>query len=51
MSSCGLVDKDAGLVIKFRVRIPKKSLVVLGRAFNLKMILCYIGNPKREKTV
>ena len=39
------MDKGVGLVMKFRVRIPKRSMVVLGRASNLKMLLCYIGNP------
>ena len=44
-SSNGLVDKGAGLVMKFRVRIPKKSVVVLGRASNHKILLCYIRKP------
>ena len=60
----GLVDKGTGLVMKFRVRIPKRSVVVLRRASNLKILLCYMGalqccqhcrvpfhNPYREKTV
>ena len=33
-----LVDKGAGHVMKFSVRIQQRSLVVLGRAFNLKML-------------
>ena len=41
-SSRVLVDKGNGLVIKFRVRIPKRSVVVLVRVFNLKMLLYYI---------
>ena len=44
-NSRGLVDKSVGLVTKFRVRISKRSVVVLGRASNLKMLLCCIGNP------
>ena len=40
--SHGLVDKGVGLVMKFRVQIPKKLVVVLGRASNLKLLLCYI---------
>ena len=43
--SRGLVDKGAGLVMKFRVRIPKRSLVVLGRASNLKLLLHYVRKP------
>ena len=35
-SSRGLVDKGVGLVMKFRVQIPKRSVVVLGRVSNLK---------------
>ena len=31
-SSRGLVDMGAGLVMKFKVRIPKRSVVELGRA-------------------
>ena len=42
-SSRGLVDKGVGLVMKFRVRIPRRSVVVLGSATNLKMLLCYKG--------
>ena len=38
-SSCVLIVKGAGLVIKFRVRIPQRSLMVLGRAPNLEMLL------------
>ena len=44
-SSRGLVDKGAGFFIKLRVLIPKKSVLVLGRASNLKMFLCYIRKP------
>ena len=44
-SSRGLVAKGVGVVIKFRVRIPKRSLVVLERAYNLKMLLCYLRKP------
>ena len=44
-SSRGLVDKGAGLVMKFRVRIPKRLVVVLVWAYNLKMLLCYIRKP------
>ena len=43
--SHGLEDKGAGVVIKFRVRIPQNSLVVLGSVSNLKMLLCYIRKP------
>ena len=39
------MDKDAGLVIKVRVSIPQRSVVVLGRASNLKMLLCYDRKP------
>ena len=39
------MDKGAGLVIKFRVRILQMSMVVLGRAANLKTILCYVRKP------
>ena len=38
----GLVDKGAGLVIKFRALIPQRSFVVLVRAYNLKILLCYV---------
>ena len=44
-SSRGLVDKGAGLVLQFRVRISQKSLVMLGRASNFKMLLHYIRKP------
>ena len=44
-SSHGLVDKQARLVIKFRVRFPQKSLVVLGRKSSLKIFLYYAKNP------
>ena len=36
------MDKGAGLVMKFRVQISKRSVVVLGKASNLKMLLCYV---------
>ena len=39
------MDKGVGLVMKFRVRIPKRSVVVLEKAFNHKMLLCYIRKP------
>ena len=39
------MDKGVGLVMKFRVRIPQKSVVVLGRVTNLKMLMCYIRKP------
>ena len=45
IDSHGLLDKGAGLVIKFWVRIPQRLLVVLGRASNLKMLLCYVRTP------
>ena len=41
----GLVDKGAELVIKFRVQISQKSLAALKRAYNFKMLLCYIRKP------
>ena len=41
-SSRGLLDKGVGLVMKSRVWIPKRSVVVLGRASNLKLLLRYI---------
>ena len=41
----GLAYKGVGLVMKYKVRIPKKSLVVLGSASNLKMLLCYVRKP------
>ena len=44
-SSHGLVDKQARLVIKFRVRFPQKSLVVLGRKSSLKIFLYYAKKP------
>ena len=44
-SSRGLADKGVGLVIKFRVRIPKRSVVVLGRASNLKCSCATLENP------
>ena len=45
MGSCGPVDKGVGLVMKFKVRIPKRSVVVLGRVPNLKMLLSTLENP------
>ena len=39
------MDKSTGLVIKFRVQISQRSVVVLGKAFNLKMPLCYVRKP------
>ena len=44
-SSCGLVEKGVGLFMKFRVQIPKRSVVVLGMTSNLKMRLSYIRKP------
>ena len=38
----GLVNNGTELVIKFRARIPQMTLVVLGRAFKLNMIMCYV---------
>ena len=38
-------DKGVGLVMKFWVRIPKRSVLVLGRASNLKLLLCCITKP------
>ena len=43
-SNYGLVGKDSGFVIKFRVRIQQRFLVVLEKASNLKVLLCYVGN-------
>ena len=39
------VDHFTGLVINFRVRIPQKSVVMLGRASNLKILLGYAKIP------
>ena len=36
------VDNGAGLVIKFKGQIPQRSLVVLGGASNVKILLCYV---------
>ena len=41
-SSRRLVDNGAGLVIKFRVRIPQRPMVVLGKPSKLNMLLCYV---------
>ena len=49
MSSCGLVDKDTGLVIKFRVQIPQKLLVVLERKRDKRSYLP--GNKMKVKSV
>ena len=61
-SSRGLVDKGAGLVTKFRVRILQISFIAsirIEKASNLKMLLFYIASivgypflhPKGGQTV
>ena len=45
-SSRGLADKGVGLVIKFRVRIPKRSVVVLEEGHpTLKCSCVTLENP------
>ena len=37
--------RTLGLLLKFSIRIPQKSLLVLEEVSSLKMLLCYVRKP------